>query len=265
MKKVISIVTVLMLLFTMAVPVCGRSVVWPTFDSLGEYEEFVRTNDLPEDFVYASDFLVLGNFVWGSVRSLTERDDSSNYSYAFEDENYITLYVHVYHGGVYDHAAPEKLTASAFEESMRYARGVGERSVYVREGVRYVYLSDGRLDRIQWKQGSACFELEADWPIQGQYGYQVDAVLGDYPTGEDQVLMRQLLSCDDEVFRAAFQELTAELDGQLDAVWADNVPLKRFKDEASHHKNLTFTCVAIVLALGGMTTALLIRKKRQAE
>lgn len=146
------------------VPSAGE-VPLPTFSNISDYNKFISTTDLPEDFVYYDDLKEFGTFRNLVILSNVRKDGYSNYLYSFyPSEKYSDIKYSFY---LYVDRDPWKndvevkypqLTNNEVDTSDLTKLDSPKSGKYSHENLEYWFIK-GQLDSIKWKSGDWYYTL----------------------------------------------------------------------------------------------------------
>ncbi len=194
-----------------------------------EYKEFLKSADLPDDFVSYSDLSHFGELDWFSYVPYFHFDA---YHYHIIDKQGYEFFINVerkYETPEYIDKYP-LLDASQINPSDMRSLPSGEKGRYIIGNMTYWYLS-GKLNAIRWHQDGMYFELSV-----------CDPGFAEYPLDANTTIAKLL-----RIQNKSADELTAILQGNQISPW------------------IYVTAAAVVLIAVSITIFLLKRRKENAK
>lgn len=174
---------------------------WHSFRDYDKYHEYVRqqilNGKLPSNFVPASAFFILGEF-----DSFVHTDYAPMYFHEIIDSNNIKLEIWITH-------SPREVKRQLINlpdntSDLRVLYGIDGNAKYVRHGLTYMYrpmanLDEGvvGLDSVRWVEAGI------------EYSLKPNGTFSKYPMDGEETILSRLLSIDENVSKAAFEELKA--------------------------------------------------------
>ena len=171
----------------------------PGVYSLDEYHEFIKTAHLPSNFIRYECISILGNFLQVIFDSW---EDYSTAHYLLTDENnyWISLLIRPASKNTYDHPIVSNVSLEECKDMQKLTNGPYDHNFKIyRAGLYYHYGRDGSLMRITWQEGKNIILLSGA------------SLLIDYPMDGKETIVSRLLSIDENVSKAAFEELKAHM------------------------------------------------------
>lgn len=208
-RRIAKVIVCMLIVSLLATSVCAMSIAYPNFNSIEEYEAFIEREELPDGFVRMENFAALGEFYFGTMQS----SDNTECFYSYINENGFRSSVSVKPSEEKNAFLHTLLESAPDGESMCKIPETGERMDYVRNGVRFAYSGGGELISVEWRLGGKTYTISSG------------SGLSNYPIHEEDTLLKRLLSVEDPVFQAAFQELTASLGEELQMQWREPQPI----------------------------------------
>ena len=169
----------------------------PGVYSLDEYHEFIKTAHLPSNFILYECISILGNFrcvIFDSWK------DYSWASYKLTDENNYEVFITICLASEnrYDDASVIDVSLEGCKDMRKLTNGPYEDNFRIhRAGLYYYYGRSGSLMGIIWQEGKNSILLDGA------------SYLDDYPMDGKETIVSRLLSIDENVSKAAFEELKA--------------------------------------------------------
>ena len=149
------------------------------FPDYEAYQEFLKENELPEDFVRYEDVWLLGEFQGLTILSNMMRGDYTCYMYKLTDKTGYTFYLYVKHLENSEREFVEANSAvNVNTEDMRCLKS-GDKGIFIQDGVEYDYVN-GKLNSIQWQQTDILYTISSSNPYElfSNYPENADTAIG---------------------------------------------------------------------------------------